>query len=93
MLNQNTQRRNRYGKHELFEEICAVSFAMDELRLYLDTHPKNAEALALFTEYMKKRHELVAKYTEEYGPIYSYYINTDNGWGWNNEPMPWDCEV
>lgn len=80
-------------KSALFSEITEISFAMDELRLYLDTHPQSAEALALFTEYQDKRHALVAEYTEKYGAIYSYKINTENGWSWAAAPMPWETEA
>lgn len=74
----------------VFKEIQEISFAMDELRLYLDVHSDNTEALKLFDDYMKKRAELVAEYTKECGPIYSYFINTEKGWSWINGPMPWE---
>lgn len=95
MLNpgQYDARRVRYCKQTLFDEITEVSFVLDELRLYLDTHPDNAEALTAFTEYMKRRHELIAKYSAEFGPIDSYYVDTENGWTWAKGPMPWKCEV
>ena len=53
MDNMSTQRAR------LFEEIGKISFAIYELRLYLDTHPKCTEALGMIKEYMKKRHELL----------------------------------
>ena len=84
---------NDNGKKALYDQIGEVSFAMDDLRLYLDTHPDSAEALALFSEYMEKRAELVGKYTENYGPLDSYLINTSGGWGWNAAPMPWAKEA
>ncbi len=77
----------------MFENIRALSFAMDDLRLFLDTHPDNDEALNLFIEYMKNRNDLLADYTEKYGPIDSYYINQDGTWSWINEPMPWKAEA
>ena len=94
----NSYRQNGYtnqgiGRKELFDKIGAVSFAMDDLRLYLDTHPNCAEALSLFTEYMNVRQELVSRYTQEFGPIDSYYVDTDDGWSWISEPMPWKAEA
>ncbi len=84
---------NDGGKKALFDQINEVSFALDDLRLYLDTHPDCAEALALFSEYMDKRAELVGKYTENYGPLDSYCLNTSGGWNWNSAPMPWMKEA
>ena len=77
----------------LFEAIRAISFVMDELRLYLDTHPNDKKALNMFLDYMKQRHDLIAEYTNKYGPIDSYYINSDGTWSWINEPMPWKAEA
>ena len=81
------------NRKALFETIGAVSFAMDDLRLFLDTHPDCSEALAIYTEYMNRWHELVAQYTRQYGPLDAYYLNTDNGWSWNEGPMPWKGEA
>ena len=82
------------NRKTLFDTIGAVSFALDDLRLYLDTHPDCSEALSCYTEYMKRRHELVAAYTQQYGPLDSYYVDTENGcWNWNDGPMPWKGEA
>lgn len=81
------------NRRALFDRIGAVSFAMDDLRLFLDTHPNCREALSLFTEYMNLRQELVAQYTREYGPIDAYSVDTDKGWTWIDEPMPWKTEA
>ncbi len=77
----------------MFQSIRELSFVMDELRLYLDTHPNNKEALSMFISTMKSRHDLIADYTNKYGPIDSYYINSDGTWSWINEPMPWTPEA
>lgn len=77
----------------MFEAIRQVSFVMDELRLFLDTHPGNRQALDMFLSNQELRHGLVAEYTEKYGPIDSYFINSDGTWSWINEPMPWKAEA
>ncbi len=81
------------NRKELFETIGAVSFMLDDLRLYLDTHPDDDEALKLFNEYQNKRHTLIADYTAKFGPINAYYPGTEDGWTWINEPMPWRTEA
>ena len=77
----------------MFEAIRQVSFVMDELRLFLDTHPKDRQALEMFLSNQEMRHRLIADYTEKYGPIDSYFINTDGTWSWANPPMPWKAEA
>ena len=85
--------RQNMSQGAMFEAIRAYSFVLDELRLYLDTHPKNKQALNMFLDTMQKRNELVVEYTNMYGPIDSYYINSDGTWSWINEPMPWQAEA
>ena len=86
-------RQNSMSQGALFEAIRAISFVMDELRLYLDTHPKDKKALNMFLDYMNQRRDLIDEYTNKYGPIDSYYINSDGTWSWINEPMPWKAEA
>lgn len=39
---------NRLSRRELMEWINVVSFAVDDVKLFLDTHPCDAEALEYF---------------------------------------------
>ena len=80
-------------RDSLFMELRQVSFALDELRLFLDTHPTDASALALFGEYQARRNEILAEYSPVFGPVESYDVNTDGGWGWINATMPWETEA
>ena len=42
-------------RNELLEWINVVSFAVDDVKLFLDTHPCNMEALEYFEEFKKQR--------------------------------------
>lgn len=75
------------------DEIGTISFALDELRLFLDTHPNDREALNLFNTNAKKRRELMNYYTENFGPLDAYSENTVDGWSWNCPPMPYEKEA
>ena len=46
---------NRPCKKELLEWINIVSFAVDDVKLFLDTHPNCTEALEFFDEFKKQR--------------------------------------
>ena len=85
--------KNNCSENALMRKITEVSFAMDELRLFLDTHPDCSAALADFSTRMEQRAELIAEYTEKYGSLDSYYPSTNDGWDWNNRPMPWKKEA
>ena len=45
---------NRPCKKELLEWINIVSFAVDDVKLFLDTHPNCTEALEFFDEFKKQ---------------------------------------
>ena len=69
-------------REELMRELQSVSFCMDELRLYLDTHPGCTEALSLFNEYAVKRKELVARYNAEISALGGYDAEESDCWRW-----------
>ena len=50
-------------------ELMALTFAADELELYLDTHPADSEAFAVYQDILKLRAEAVKRYTKLYGPV------------------------
>lgn len=75
------------NKADLLNQIDAVQFAMWELHLYLDTHPEDLSALALFKKYEEKNNRLVSRYEENFGPLYS---DCDPGVSWLKNPWPWD---
>lgn len=71
------------------ERMSAVSFALDDLRLYLDTHPEDEEALRLYGNYSEERNKLLAERKDFSGSVNAYEPNLTNGWDWNAGPMPW----
>lgn len=71
-------------RDEVMRELQCVSFAMDELRLFIDTHPDCSEAIALFNEYAAKRKELVSRHNEEISPLGGYDAEDTDCWRWVN---------
>lgn len=68
-----------------------LSFAVDDVKLYLDTHPRDQEALDFFYEYNKKRNQLLKEYAKYYGPLTvdTAVPSCSDRWNWINEPWPW----
>ena len=54
-------------KQDLLNWINVVSFAVNDVQLFLDTHPGNEEALSYFREYSKLRNQALAEYAKYYG--------------------------
>ena len=76
----------------LLRKISEVSFAMDEARLFLDTHPCCKEALEYYKNMCAVRDKLVKEYTACYGPLSSYDCFCDDCWKWVEYPWPWEGE-
>lgn len=74
-------------------QIRALDFAIQELGLYLDTHPYDAEAFALFQEYVTMAKTAKASYVEQHGPLVQTDAARDGSYTWGNGPWPWQyCE-
>lgn len=80
-------------KCESMKKLQAVSFALDDLRLFLDTHPFEKEALANFENYKKERKQALEEYEKNFGPVLAYCVKEENQWSWVNTPWPWEGEV
>lgn len=81
---------NRPCKKELLEWINIVSFAVDDVKLFLDTHPNCTEALEFFDEFKKQRVQALKEYAKYYGPLTLDTATTQmDYWKWINDPWPW----
>lgn len=78
------------SREKLFACITATSFVLDDLRLFLDTHPTDRAALDYWEKMEKVRNEAVHEYTKCYGPIEWYRVDSDNKWAWVEAPWPWE---
>ncbi|MCU6747802.1 MULTISPECIES: spore coat protein CotJB [Lachnospiraceae] len=79
------------GRNELLNHINQVSFAVDDVKLYLDTHPCDEEALSYFQEYSRQRSQALKEYASHYGPLTvdTAGVSCTDRWNWTNEPWPW----
>ena len=76
------------AKEEMLQQIRCYDFAINELALYLDTHPEDEKALCLHRKYARESKDLKDKYQKVYGPL---TINFPcNKWRWLEEPWPWE---
>lgn len=71
-------------RREMMQQIRAYEFSINELALYLDTHPEDQKALCLHRKYCKEAKELKDKYQRVYGPLTINY--PCNKWRWLEEP-------
>lgn len=78
----------RATREEMILKIRSLKFAINDLALYLDTHPCDEKAICLHKEYCKKYRDLCDKYQKVYGPLTIEF--PCNKWRWLEEPWPWE---
>lgn len=91
-------------RNALLMQISENSFLLDDLRLYLDTHPLDTDALELYGQHAAQRKQLLKQFADEFEPLTCDCICPDsNGssstatkypgqkhWTWSDGPIPWD---
>ncbi len=75
------------NKEKLLKRVSALGFALQEYRLFLDTHPNDREALELYNSYEKKLAAAKEEFERQFGPLTLNGINSDD---WLKDPWPWD---
>ena len=84
----NCNARNSCSQKEILNQIMALNFAINDLALYLDTHPEDQNAIRMHCEYSEKQIALTVEYQRLYGPLTINFMS--NSWDWINEPWPWE---
>jgi spore coat protein JB len=67
-----------------------LDFAVDELGLYLTTHPDDKEVLELYWNYIHLAEEGRKKYQKLYGPLKITDRPEKGDFSWLDDPWPWD---
>ena len=70
-------------------EVMALCFVSHELRLYLDTHPDDAEAFAALKEMLALTAEAKQRYTARFGPLTPEDLAESERFDWLDTPWPW----
>ena len=71
-------------------ELQALGFAVQELALYLDTHPEDQEALELYRNYQQLLHKGGMEFAENHGPMNHGTPVNDKTYSWLDDPWPWE---
>lgn len=81
---------NGKDREKLLQYINEVSFALDDVILFLDTHPCDPEALEYYEKYKCMRKEALEEYTRCFGPLLNDDADVENKWTWVMTPWPWE---
>lgn len=91
-------------RQSMLKEINEISFTVNELNLFLDTHPLDENALNEFSSAMKKRKQLLQTYAENFEPLTVDCVCPDTNnksqsntkyagkrhFTWSDGPLPWE---
>lgn len=77
------------GEAALMKQINESSFAMDDVLLFLDTHPNDPDAMRYYHNVVGMRKNVVSAYERQYGPLTVDSV-TGNTWSWMTQTWPWE---
>ena len=80
------------GKCEALQAVNEAAFVLQELVLYLDTHPTCTSGLARYQQARECYRQAVENYVLQYGPLQIDHVQPDCSWQWVQTPWPWEME-
>ena len=73
-------------------ELQALEFVVLELGLYLNTHPEDDEAFALYKQYVAMEKAARAAYESKFGPLMKSSAAAGERYDWMKDPWPWNYQ-
>lgn len=81
-------------REKMQTELSAISFAINDLTLYLDTHPNCEKGITLIRELLERRMNLLADFANRFYPLTQISMITGDTdsccYGWGEGPAPWE---
>lgn len=74
----------------LLHHIGVVDFVLVDLTLYLDTHPRDKEALEYFNHYSRVKNQLMREFAAKFYPLSREFSENSKEWTWVLAPNPWE---
>ena len=83
---------NQADKEKMLRYVQELGFAIDDVVLYLDTHPTDRNALEYFKHYNRMANQARQEYSTKYTPLTISCVDASecNDWQWALSPMPWE---
>jgi len=81
---------NAAEKMRLFQAVNQYGFALSDITLYLDTHPKDQEALDYYNHMNHMYQKATSEYEHKYGPLTQFGGEEHDIWKWSVQSWPWE---
>lgn len=78
------------GAAALLQKLYTYGFAIDDVILYLDTHPDDCEARAYYMRMRDAYQEASLEYKEKVRPLSITDVDASHRWDWVEGPWPWE---
>lgn len=79
-------------KNTPMTDLQTISFVLQELALYLDTHKSDQQALDAYRAYQRMYHDCLMVYNQKHRPL-KHSVPTEGPYKWLEGPWPWEyCE-
>ncbi len=75
--------------NDLLQKVYETGFAVDDILLYLDTHPTDRQAMEYYRYVRQANKEAVEAYERTYGPLMANQVDAVT-WNWIDGPWPWE---
>ncbi|PYG89956.1 spore coat protein JB [Ruminiclostridium sufflavum DSM 19573] len=80
------------SRDELLLKLSALDFYAIDLHLYLNTHPRDREALAKYNTVVREAKALREEFERNYGMLSAQGTPSKYPWQWIENPWPWQKE-
>lgn len=77
-------------QEKMLHQIMAIDFYLTDLQLYLDTHPYDKTAIAIYRKCTLDSKKIKDEYQALYGPFTPNFLCEKPYWCWIDNPWPWD---
>lgn len=77
-------------KRKLLQAVNQYGFALSDITLYLDTHPKDQNALDYYYHMNHMYKKASAEYESKYGPLTQFTGEDEPIWKWVVGKWPWE---
>lgn len=81
---------NQMSKEQMMHWIMALGFCGDDMRLYIDTHPEDENALEYYKQCMELVNSARNAYCQVYGALSIQDELNGNAWDWSKGKLPWE---
>ena len=79
-----------HEKQKLLSMIRKYDFVLNELQLYLDTHPSDQKAMESLHHYARIKTQMEREFARDHYPLRKDLAESNRDWRWGSAPLPWE---